>query len=323
MPIPKERLDELISRRDKALSGGGEDKAEARHKKGLMTARDRLDRLFEPDTFQEMGLHAAHDSRHFGMEEKSLPGDGVITGIGYVEGRPVAGFSQDFSVAGGSLGKIHANKICDVMDYAGKTGMPIVGFNDSGGARIQEGVESLSGYGQVFNRNVLLSGVVPQIAVIAGPCAGGAAYSPALMDFIIMTKTNANLFICGPDVIKAATGQTTTMDEIGSAIAHATTSGNIHFVAEDDAHAVSIVHRLLSFLPSNNMMDPPHLLDAEVSLDDDPAMNELVPETAKEPLDVKKVISSSLEEKRKYIKTIGDKPSLHKRLKISFRILTQ
>jgi propionyl-CoA carboxylase beta chain len=291
MPISKERLDELASRREAVISGGGREKFEARREKGLMTARDRLDRLFEPDTFQEMGHHAEHDTRHFGMEKKSLPGDAVVTGIGYVDGRPVAGFSQDFTVAGGSLGKIHATKICDVMDYAGKTGMPIVGFNDSGGARIQEGVESLSGYGQVFNCNVMLSGVVPQIAVIAGPCAGGAAYSPALMDFIVMTKTNANLFICGPDVIKAATGQTTTMDEIGSAIAHATTSGNIHFVAEDDADAVAIVHRLLSFLPSNNMMDPPHRLDAEVSLEEDEAMNDLVPETAKEPLDVKKVIA--------------------------------
>jgi propionyl-CoA carboxylase beta chain len=290
MAISKELLDDLSARREAAIAGGGQDKADARREKGLMTARDRIDRLFEPDTFQEMGTHAEHNTRGFGMEEKSLPGDGVVTGIGYVDGRPVAGFSQDFTVAGGSLGQVHATKICDVMDYAGKTGMPIVGFNDSGGARIQEGVESLAGYARVFNRNVMMSGVVPQIAVVSGPCAGGAAYSPALMDFIVMTKTHANLFICGPDVIKTVTGETTTMDEIGSAHAHSTTSGNIHFVAEDDADATRIVHRLLSFLPSNNMMDPPHQLGAEVSLDDDDGMNDLVPEHSHMPLDVLKVI---------------------------------
>ena len=203
----KDLLTELIKRREVVFAGGGQEKAEARHAKGQMTARERLLSLFTPHTFQEMGMHVQHETRHFGMSERELPGDGVITGIGYVDGRPVAAFSQDFTIAGGSLGKVHADKICDVMDYAGRTGMPIVGFNDSGGARIQEGVESLSGYGKVFNRNILMSGVVPQIAIIAGPCAGGASYSPALMDFIIMTRTNASMFICGPDVIKAATGE--------------------------------------------------------------------------------------------------------------------
>ena len=194
----KDLLGELVKRREIAFLGGGVDKAEARHAKGQMTARERLVEMFTPNTFQEMGMHVEHDTRDFGMQERKLPGDGVVTGIGYVDGRPVASFSQDFTVAGGSLGKVHADKICNVMDYAGRAGIPIVGFNDSGGARIQEGVESLSGYGKVFHHNVMMSGVVPQIAVIAGPCAGGAAYSPALMDFIVMTRANAHMFICGP-----------------------------------------------------------------------------------------------------------------------------
>ncbi|MBM3509791.1 MAG: acyl-CoA carboxylase subunit beta [Alphaproteobacteria bacterium] len=287
----KELLSDLIKRREVAFWGGGLDKAEARHAKGQMTARERLLTLFADHTFQEMGMHVEHDTREFGMQDKKLPGDGVVTGVGYVDGRPVASFSQDFTVAGGSLGKVHADKICSVMDYAGRAGMPIVGFNDSGGARIQEGVESLAGYGRVFYHNVLMSGVVPQIAVIAGPCAGGAAYSPALMDFIIMTRQNAHMFICGPDVIKAATGQSTTMDEIGSAVAHATVSGNIHFIADDDHHAIEIVRRLLSFLPANNVVDPPHNSSDELVLEDDHDMDGLVPESPKDPIDVHNVIA--------------------------------
>src|SRR5512141_2842810 len=240
MAIPKNCLDELEKRRAQARAGGGEDKLEARRKKGVMTARDRLNELFQAGTFQEWGLHADHDCHNFGLEKKSLPGDGVVTGTGLADGRLVAAFSQDFTVSGGSLGRIHSKKICDLMDYALKVGCPVLGFNDSGGARIQEGDDSLSGYGQVFFRNVLLSGVVPQIAIVAGPCAGGAAYSPALMDFIIMVKGTSQMFICGPEVIQAVTGQKCTMDEIGSPMAHASVSGNIHFVAENDADAIRI-----------------------------------------------------------------------------------
>lgn len=290
MPIPQSFLDELRQRRETAQAGAGADKLEARRKKGVMTARDRIAELFQAGTFQEWGQHADHDCHHFGMEKKSLACDAVVTGVGLSDGRVVASFSQDFTVAGGSLGRIHAKKICDLMEYALKVGCPIVGFNDSGGARIQEGDDSLSGYGQVFFRNVLVSGVVPQIAVISGPCAGGAAYSPALMDFIIMVKGSANMFICGPEVIQAATGQKCTMDDIGSAAAHATVSGNIHFVAENDAHAVQIARKLLSFLPSNNVMDPPHQPVANVDLSLDPGMNELVPAGAKDPLDILQVI---------------------------------
>lgn len=290
MAIKKEFIDELEARREKVLAGGGKDKLEARRKKGLMTARDRLDNLFQPGTFMEFGMHVQHACHNFGMEKKELPADGVVTGTGYVGDRPVAAYSEDFTVAGGSLGQMHAQKICDIMDFAQQSGMPVVCFNDSGGARIQEGVESLSGYGRVFFKNVYLSGVVPQIAVIAGPCAGGAAYSPALTDFQIMVKDQANMFICGPEVILAATGQKCTMAEVGSAAAHATISGNIHFVAENDAHAVAIVQKLLSFIPSNNIMDPPHDLSAPLVFDEDPGMDELVPEDAKNPIDVKEVI---------------------------------
>src|SRR5512140_2984877 len=231
MSIPKHFLDELDQRRATARAGGGEDKLDARRKKGVMTARDRLNELFQGGTFQEWGQHADHDCHHFGLEKKPLPGDGAGTGI--VDGRLVAAFSQDFTVSGGSLGRIHSKKISDLMDYALKVGCPMVGFNDSGGARIQEGDDSLSGYGQVFFRNVLVSGVIPQIAIVAGPCAGGAAYSPALMDFIIMVKGSSQMFICGPEVIQAVTGQKCTMDEIGSPMAHASVSGNIHFIADN------------------------------------------------------------------------------------------
>lgn len=291
MPIKKELLENLAQRRAKIEAGGGLDKLEARRKKGLMTARDRISELFEPNSFQEFGAHAEHTGTNFGLDKKYMPADGVVTGIGQVDGRPVAAYSQDFTVAGGSLGNIHAQKICNVMDYAVKAGMPVIGINDSGGARIQEGVESLSGYGKIFFRNVYASGVVPQITIIAGPCAGGAAYSPALTDFIIMVRDSGSMFITGPEVIKAVTGQKCTMEEIGSAAANASVSGNIHFVAENDQHAIEIARKLLSFLPSNNIMDPPHRLNAPLDLSIDVDIRDLVPEDPKEPIDAHAVIS--------------------------------
>lgn len=291
MPISKTILDDFKKRREVALAGGGAKKLEARHEKGIMGARERIEQLFQPGTFMEMGLHAQHTCTQFGMADKPMPGDGVITGVGYIDGRPVAAYSQDFTVGGGALGRIHAKKICDLQDYAVNAGIPVIGINDSGGARIQEGEESLSGYGQVFFRNVLLSGVVPQVSIIAGPCAGGAAYSPALTDFLIMTRKNANMFICGPDVIKAATGAKVTMAEIGSAEAHASVSGNIHFIAEDDHHALEISKKLLSFLPTNNVVDPPHIFGQKLDLSPVPAFNEIVPEDPKAPIDVFQVIA--------------------------------
>jgi len=290
MAIPQEILTAFQERRRIAQEGGGAKKAEDRHKKGILTARERLEFLFETDTFMEFGLHADHTCTRFGMEKRSMPGDGVITGVGYIDGRPVAAYSQDFTVGGGALGRIHAKKICDIQQYALQSGLPIIGINDSGGARIQEGEESLSGYGQVFFNNVLLSGVVPQISVIAGPCAGGAAYSPALTDFLIMTRDTASMFICGPDVIKAATGATVTMAEVGSAAAHATVSGNIHFVADDDQHALEIARKLLSFLPHNNVADPPHQLGVNLDLQPVSEFNEIIPANQKSPMDVTKVI---------------------------------
>jgi propionyl-CoA carboxylase beta chain len=289
MPIEPKLLEELHARQKTARLAGGAEKQAKRHERGQLNARERLEAFFEPDTFQEFGMHAQHSCHRFGMEKKPLPGDGVVCGTGLVEGRPVAAYAHDFTVSGGSLGRIHAKKVCDLMDFAHEAGMPVVGINDSGGARIQEGVDSLSGYGQVFFKNVLLSGVVPQVAVIAGPCAGGAAYSPALTDFLIMTRDHANMFICGPDVIKAATGETAELAQFASADAHASVSGNIHLVANDDRHAMELTTKLLSFLPSNNISDPPHQMDA-LDLSDDPEMNELVPASPKDPLDVYAVI---------------------------------
>lgn len=289
MAIKETFIGELDKRRKEAKVGNAK-KVDERRKKGLMTARDRLTNLFHSGSFQEFGLHAQHDCHNFGLQDKPMPGDGVITGVGLVDGRSVASFSQDFMIGGGALGRIHAKKITELMKHAQDMGLPVVGFNDSGGARIQEGVESLAGYGQVFFSNVLLSGVVPQIAVIAGPCAGGAAYSPALMDFLIMVRKSANMFICGPDVILAATGQKTTMEEIGSADAHASVSGNTHFTVDTDEQAVALVKKLLSFLPSNNVLDPPHQPTPKLDLKPVAELNQLVPEDPKSPLDVLKVI---------------------------------
>jgi len=231
----------LRDRREKITHNITPAKLNAMHAKGMLSARERLDVLFDAGTFQELGMHARHNAVHFGMAGRELPADGVITGTGYVGNMQVAAFSQDFSVQAGTLGKMQARKIVRTMKYAIKSGVPVIAFKDSGGARIQEGVDALSGYGDVFYANVLLSGVVPQIALVLGPCAGGAAYSPALMDFVIMTRQNSHMFLTGPEVIKQVTGRRTTMAEVGGAEMHAAVSGNAHFVAEDDEH---VVHRV-------------------------------------------------------------------------------
>jgi len=290
MAIDPTLLESLEKRREEALIGGGIDRIEKRHEKGLLAARERLTAFFDGGSFIEFGMHAHHSCINFGLEKRKMPGDGVVCATGYVEGRPVAAFAQDFTVGGGAVGAIHAKKICDLLDFAIKAGMPVVGINDSGGARIQEGIEALSGYGQIFFRNVLASGVIPQISIIAGPCAGGAAYSPALTDFIIMTRRNSNMFICGPDVIKSATGQSASLDQFASADAHAAVSGNIHMIAEDDEHAIELAKRLLDYLPSNNLGDPPHKMHNEIPFISDEAMNELIPPDGKMPLDMQKVI---------------------------------
>jgi len=290
MAIDQSALEKLNTRREEALLGGGQARIEKRHAKGQLTARERLDAFFDEAHYIEFGMHAHHSCTNFGLEKRKMPGDGVVCATGRVDGRTVAAFAQDFTVGGGAVGRIHAKKICDLLDFAVKAGMPVVGINDSGGARIQEGIDALAGYGQVFFRNVLLSGVVPQISIIAGPCAGGAAYSPALTDFLIMTRENANMFICGPDVIKAATGQSASLDQFASADAHAQVSGNIHLIANDDHHALDLTKRLLSYLPSNNACDPPHELTDEIELINDPRINELIPDDSRAPLDMQEVI---------------------------------
>ncbi len=294
--MKKELIENLKTLRKKAFSGGGEEKLEARRSKGLMTARDRINGLVAAGSFMEFGMHIKHNCRDFGMDGKDLPCDGVVTGVGNVDGRPVAIFAQDFTVQGGTIGHAHAQKIARLQEYALTNGIPLIGINDAGGARIQEGEMALKGFGDIFYRNVQASGVVPQISIIAGPCAGGAAYSPALTDFIIMKKSDAQMFITGPEVIRAVTGEACTMDEIGSAAAHASIAGNVHFVAEDDAHALQIARRLLSYLPSNNMQNPPHTPTATVNVQDDPDMAKLVPDDPKMPIDMQKVIDRLFDE---------------------------
>ena len=290
MTIKPELIETLREKRKKIINNVSAEKLKATHEKGLLSARERINSLFSEGTFQELGMYAKHHAVHFGMAGRDLPADGVITGSGYVGGMQVAAFSQDFSVQAGSLGNMHAQKISKIMRYALKVGAPVVAFQDSGGARIQEGVQALSGYGDVFYTNVLLSGVVPQIAVIMGPCAGGAAYSPALMDFVIMTRKNAHMFLTGPEVIKAVTGRATTMNEIGSAEMHTSVSGNAHFLAEDDQHAIAIVRSLLSYLPPNNTEDPPHNLDMAIHDNPDLGINDLIPGSPNEPLEMYSVI---------------------------------
>ncbi|MBK8176462.1 MAG: acyl-CoA carboxylase subunit beta [Rhodospirillales bacterium] len=290
MPLDSKSLKALRDKHKHVIAAGGEKKIKDRHEKGLLTARDRLTSLFQEGTFQEFGTFIRHTCTSFGMTDKDLPADGVVVGTGYVAGRQVAAFSQDFTVVAGTLGKMHAKKMCQALDYALKNGTPVVAFKDSGGARIQEGVDALSGYGDVFYRNVLLSGVVPQIAIIAGPCAGGASYSPALMDWIIMTRQNAHMFITGPQVIKAVTGRDVSMEDVGGAMMHASISGNVHFVAEDEGDAIAIAQKLLSFFPANNTEDPPHNLNDAVEMGEDEGMNALAESDPSQPMDMHGII---------------------------------
>jgi len=285
------KIDELRKRREALQRGGGNKRIEKQHSLGKLTARERVDLLFEPDSFRESLLFVKHRCTHFGIKDKEFPGEGVITGHGIVDGRPVYVASQDFTVAGGAVGEATSRKIQEAMEAAAKTGDPFVMINDSGGARIQEGVDSLSGYGGIFYRNVLLSGVVPQISIIAGPCAGGAAYSPALTDFIIQVRHEGQMYITGPLVIKQVTGEEITAEQLGGVESHTQYSGVVHFIAEDDEDAINITKRLLSFLPSNNTEDPPYypeLHDEELVPDE--SMNDIVPDDSREAYDMHEVI---------------------------------
>ena len=289
--MSEDKIKKLNEIRAKLYKGGGEKRVEKQHAAGKLTARERLALLYDPDTFQESYLFIQHQCTHFGMEGKEMPGEGAVTGFGAVDGRPVYAVSQDFTVAGGSVGMTHALKIQAVMDAALKTGDPFIFINDSGGARIQEGIDSLSGYGGIFYRNVLLSGVVPQISIIAGPCAGGAAYSPALTDFVIQVRGTGQMFITGPKVISEVTGEKVTAEELGGVETTSRLSGVAHFIAENDEDAIALTRRLLSFLPSNNTEDPPFLTELhEEEVAPDESLNAIIPANPREPYDMRDVI---------------------------------
>ncbi len=286
-PSPRERYDRELQ---KVRQGGGKDRAEKLRSQGRLMARERLELLFDAGSFVEIDPFVTHRITSFGLAEKRIPGDGVVTGWGRIDGRVVAAFAQDPTVFGGALGEAHASKIVKIMEFAAKVGAPVVGLNDSGGARIQEGVVSLGGYGEVFHRNVLYSGVVPQVSVILGACAGGAVYSPAMTDFVIMAEGTAHMFITGPDVIRTVTGEEVTHEQLGGAHTHATKSGVAHLVAPSEREALALTRRLLSYLPSNNLEDPPTSSPADPP---GPAAGELeglVPAQADRPYDMHEVI---------------------------------
>lgn len=287
-----ERLQELAERQQKELAMGGPDRVQKQHESGKLTARERLDILFDPGSFHETDMFIRHRCDLFGMEKTFVPGEGVVTGYGTVNGRKVCAFAQDFTSTGGTLGEMHAKKITKIMDLAMKIGCPVIGFNDSGGARIQEGVDALSGYGDIFFRNSIASGVIPQISAIMGPSAGGAVYSPAMTDWIFMVKESSYMFITGPGVIKEVTGEEITQEELGGAMTHATKSGVCHFPCESDQDAIEQIKELLNYFPSNNMEDPPFL---ETGDDPDrtiPELDTIIPDKAQQVYDMRKVIES-------------------------------
>ena len=282
------RIDDLRKKRARIAAGGGKARIDKQHASGKLTARERIEKLVDQASFQEIGIFAEHRSTYFGMADKEVPADGVVTGCATVDGRTVHLASQDFTVLGGAAGEVHCAKIVDMMQLSLKTGSPFIFINDSGGARVQEGIDSLAGYASVFYQNVRLSGTVPQIAIICGPCAGGAAYSPALTDFIIQTR-HAQMFITGPQVIKQVTGEVVTADQLGGPAAQMNRSGVVHLIAEDDEGALLLCRRLLSFLPSNNLEDPPRQ-SCDEALEDDLELNYVVPADPKISYDVREVI---------------------------------
>ena len=293
----EDRFAELRRRHTQAELGGGEERIRRQHKAGKKTARERIELLLDPGSFLEIDKFVVHQSHDFGMEEQKVLGDGVVTGSGRIHGRSVFVFAQDFTVFGGSLSEAYARKICKIMDLAMKTGVPVVGLNDSGGARIQEGVASLGGYADIFLRNTLASGVVPQISAVMGPCAGGAVYSPAITDFVFMVKNTSYMFVTGPDVIKAVTHETVTADELGGATAHGTTSGVAHFASDSEEECLALIRELLTFLPQNNVDDPPLRPTRDPVDRRDEALQSLVPEQPNKPYDMKDVIRTVLDDR--------------------------
>ncbi|NIC00302.1 acyl-CoA carboxylase subunit beta [Halobacterium sp. R2-5] len=292
----EERIEELREKTERALLGGGEDRIESQHEKGKMTARERIDYFLDDGTFNEFDQLRTHRSHNFGMEEKQLPGDGVVTGYGEVNGRTVFVFAHDFTVFGGSLGEVFAEKVCKVMDKAMEVGAPVVGLNDSAGARIQEGVDSLGGFAEIFTRNEKASGVVPQISAIMGPCAGGAVYSPAITDFIFMVKDTSHMFITGPDVIETVTGEEVGFEELGGATTHSSESGVAHFACDSEEEALDNIKRLLSYLPQNNVEDPPRVEPYDDPERRDDALESIVPDEPRKPYDMTDVVDSVVDE---------------------------
>lgn len=281
----EEKIQGLIEKNTEAELGGGQDRIEIQHKKGKWTARERIQQLLDPDSFEEMDKFVLHHSTDFGMDKKRFPGDGVVTGYGRINGRLVYVFAQDFTILGGSLSFAVSEKICKVMDLARKNGAPLIGMNDSGGARIQEGISSLAGYGNIFMRNVLSSGVIPQISAVMGPCAGGAVYSPALTDFIFMVEKTSYMFITGPQVIKTVTHEEVTAEKLGGALTHNATSGVAHFSGKDDQAVLAMIRELLSFLPQNCQETPPCIEATDDPNRIDAGLREVVPDNPRHPYD--------------------------------------
>ncbi len=284
------KIEKLHQMREQARLGGGQARIDRQHERGKLTARERIEKLLDPGSFRELDMFVTHRATGFGVEKQKYLGDSVVTGWGRINGRLVYVFSQDFTVFGGSLSEAHAEKVCKIMDLAMKNGAPVIGLNDSGGARIQEGVASLAGYAYIFLRNVLASGVIPQISVILGPCAGGAVYSPAMTDFTIMTKGTSHMFITGPEVIKAVTHEEVTFEELGGAMAHASKSGVAHFAAENEEHSLAMVRQLLSYIPQNNTEDPPFVPTADPEDRMDAELATIVPDSPTRAYDMKAVI---------------------------------
>ncbi|WP_227354398.1 acyl-CoA carboxylase subunit beta [Haladaptatus salinisoli] len=291
-----ERIDELREKRREAEKGGGEKRIEKQHEKGKMTARERIDYFLDDDTFNEFDQLRTHRSHNFGMEEKQVYGDGVVTGYGEVNGRTVFVFAHDFTVFGGSLGEVFAEKVTKVMDKAMEVGAPVIGLNDSAGARIQEGVASLAGYADIFHRNQQASGVIPQISAIMGPCAGGAVYSPAITDFIFMVKDTSHMFITGPDVIETVTGEEVTFEELGGATTHTAESGVAHFAEDSEEEALDDIRRLLSYLPQNNVEDPPRVEPWDDPERRDEELESVVPDQPRKPYDMTRVVEGVVDE---------------------------
>jgi acetyl-CoA carboxylase carboxyltransferase component len=292
----QDKIKELIEKRNLAKLGGGQDKIDSQHKKGKMTARERISVLLDEGSFEEYDMFVTHRTKSFGMWDQRILSDGVITGHGTIDGRVVYVFAQDFTVFGGSLSEMFAKKVCKIMDQAMQVGAPVIGINDSGGARIQEGVRSLAGYAEIFQRNILSSGVIPQISAVFGPCAGGAVYSPALTDFIIMNEGASYMFVTGPKVVKTVTHEDITTEDLGGANVHATKSGVTHFMVESEKEGLMLIRKLLSYLPSNNLEDPPIIENNDPIDRLDDKLNDIIPESPSKPYDVKDIIHSIVDE---------------------------